>query len=34
MLKQKVFEKLAGLCLVGEVANYVGVYGSKAAEGC
>ena len=33
MLKQKGFEKLACLWLVGEVVD-VGVYGSKAAEGC
>ena len=30
----KVFQKLAGLWLVGEVINHVRLYGSKAAEGC
>ena len=36
MLKKKTFffQKLAGLWLVGEVANHVGLYGSKVAEGC
>ena len=28
------FQKLAGLWLVGEVVNHVGLYGSKVAEGC
>ena len=32
MLKND-FQKLAGLWLVGEVVNHVGIYGSKAAEG-
>ena len=32
--KKKVFQKLAGLWLVGEVVNHVGLYGSKVAEGC
>ena len=32
--KQNVFQKLAGLWLVGEVVNHVGLYGSKVAEGC
>ena len=31
--KRKKNQKLAGLCLAGEVANHVGIYGSKAAEG-
>ena len=34
--KKKVFQdfqKLAGLWLVGEKDNYVGIYGSKVAEG-
>ena len=34
MLKKNVFQKLAGLWLVGEVVNHVGLYGSKVAEGC
>ena len=29
-----VFQKLAGLWLVDEVVNHVGLYGSKVAEGC
>ena len=33
-VKKKVFQKLAGLWLVGEVVNHVGLYGSKVAEGC
>ena len=33
MLKKKI-QKLAGLWLVGEVVNRVGLYGSKVAEGC
>ena len=32
--KKNVFQKLAGLWLVGEVVNHVGLYGSKVAEGC
>ena len=28
------FQKLAGLWLVGEMVNHVGLYGSKVAEGC
>ena len=32
--KKNVFQKLAGLWLVGEVINHVGLYGSKVAEGC
>ena len=32
MFKKKI-QKLAGLWLAGEVANHVGIYGSKAAEG-
>ena len=32
--KKEVFQKLAGLWLVGEVVNHVGFYGSKVAEGC
>ena len=32
MLK-KDFQKLAGLWLVGEVVNHVGIYGSKVVEG-
>ena len=31
--KKKDFKKLAGLWLVDEVVNHVGIYGSKAAEG-
>ena len=31
--KKKDFQKLAGLWLVDEVVNHVGIYGSKAAEG-
>ena len=34
--KKKVFQnfqKLAGLWLVGEMDNHVGIYGSKVAEG-
>ena len=35
MLKKNFFfQKLAGLWLVGEVVNHVGLYGSKVAEGC
>ena len=35
MLKKTFFfQKLAGLWLVGEVVNHVGLYGSKVAEGC
>ena len=34
MLKKKKNQKLAGLWLVGEVVNHVGLYGSKVAEGC
>ena len=34
MFKKNVFQKLAGLWLVGEVVNHVGLYGSKVAEGC
>ena len=35
MLRKKLFfQKLAGLWLVGEVVNHVGLYGSKVAEGC
>ena len=34
MLKKKIFQKLAGLWLVGKVVNHVGLYGSKVAEGC
>ena len=34
MLKKNVFQKLAGLWLAGEVVNYVGLHGSKVAEGC
>ena len=30
---KKQIQKLAGLWLAGEVVNYVGIYGSKAAEG-
>ena len=33
-VKKKYFSKLAGLWLVGEVVNHVGLYGSKVAEGC
>ena len=36
MFKKKVFldfQKLAGLWLVGEMDNYVGIYGSKVTEG-
>ena len=33
-VKKKDFQKLAGLCLVGEVVDHVGLYGSKVAEGC
>ena len=33
-LKKNVFQKLAGLWLVGEVVNHVGLYRSKVAEGC
>ena len=35
MLKEvfEIFEKLVGLWLVGEVVDYVGIYGSNAAEG-
>ena len=29
----KIFQKLAGLWLVGEVDNHVAIYGSKVAEG-
>ena len=32
--KKKKNQKLAGLWLVGEVVNHVGLYGSKVAEGC
>ena len=32
--KKKKIQKLAGLWLVGEVVNHVGLYGSKVAEGC
>ena len=32
--KKKKIKKLAGLWLVGEVVNHVGLYGSKVAEGC
>ena len=32
--KKNVFQKLAGLWLVGEVVNHVGLYGSKVVEGC
>ena len=32
-VKKNVFQKLAGLWLVGEVVNHVGLYGSKVAEG-
>ena len=28
------FQKLAGLWLFDEVVSHVGIYGSKAAEGC
>ena len=31
---KNVFQKLAGLWLVAEVVNHVGLYGSKVAEGC
>ena len=31
--KKKDFQKLAGLWLVGEMDNHVGIYGSKVAEG-
>ena len=31
--KNNVFQKLAGLWLVAEVVNHVGLYGSKVAEG-
>ena len=31
---KNVFQKLAGLWLVGEVVNHVGLYGSKVNEGC
>ena len=34
MVKKNVFQKLAGLWLVGEVVNHVGLYGSKVAQGC
>ena len=34
MVKKKKIQKLAGLWLVGEVVNHVGLYGSKVAEGC
>ena len=35
MLKKKyIFQKLAGLWLVGKVVYHVGLYGSKVAEGC
>ena len=35
MFKKKMFfQKLAGLWLVGEVVNHVGLYPSKVAEGC
>ena len=30
---KKIFSRLAGLWLAGEVVNHVGIYGSKAAEG-
>ena len=32
--KKYIFQKLAGLWLVGKVVNHVGLYGSKVAEGC
>ena len=34
LMLKNVFQKLAGLWLVGEVVNHVGLYGSKAADGC
>ena len=34
VLKKNVFQKLAGLWIVGEVVNHVGLYRSKVAEGC
>ena len=34
MFKKNVFQKLAGLWLVGEVVNHVGLYRSNVAEGC
>ena len=33
-VEKNVFQKLAGLWLVGEVVNHVGLYESKVAEGC
>ena len=33
-VKKNVFQKLAGLWLVGEVVNHVGFYESKVAEDC
>ena len=33
-VEKKKIQKLAGLWLVGEVVNHVGLYGSKVAEGC
>ena len=34
LMLKNVFQKLAGLWLVGEVVNHVGLYGAKVAEGC
>ena len=31
--KKKDFQKLAGLWLAGEMIDYIGIYGSKVAEG-